>query len=227
LDSTFFPGLDSNDVLIRHYAYSLVYDNRHEQSKWVFYKISNVIEAGIYKRTNSFKEDPLVQEGSASHSDYKGSGYDRGHLVPAADMTWSEVAMKESFYYSNMSPQTPSFNRGIWKRLESRVRRWGKEFDSLYVTTGPVLIDSLGIIGSGVALPSHFYKTVLSFKEGKPLSSISFLLENKGSKLRLQAFVISTDSLENISKINFNHNLNLSLQDSLEIHVDTSQWSWR
>jgi hypothetical protein len=68
---------------------------------------------------------------------------------------------------------------------------------------------------------------VLSFKEGKPLSSISFLLENKGSKLRLQAFVISTDSLENISKINFNHNLNLSLQDSLEIHVDTSQWSWR
>ena len=226
LDSVFFPSLDSNDVLIRHFAYSMVYDDDHEQSKWVFYKISARLDTVNYKRTNSFKEDPLVLTGSATHLDYKHSGYDRGHLAPAGDMTWSEVAMKESFYYSNMSPQTPSFNRGIWKRLESRVRKWGEEFDSLYVTTGPVLIDSLEIIGSGVSVPMYFYKTVLSFRKGKPFSSISFLLENKGSKSKLQEFAISTDSLEKISNINFNYILNPPLQDSLENHLDLSQWSW-
>jgi endonuclease G len=226
LDSLIFPKLDSSDVLIQHYAYSMVYDNFHEQSKWVCYKISNTFESGIYKRTNSFKKDPLVLEGSASHSDYKGSGYDRGHLAPAADMTWSEVAMKESFYYSNMSPQTASFNRGVWKRLESTVRRWGTEFDSLYVTTGPVLIDSLDLIGSGVAVPNHFYKTVVSFRRGKPFSSISFVLENKGSKSKLENFVISTDSLEKISKIDFNYHLSKKIQDSLEANLDISQWSW-
>jgi endonuclease G len=141
-------------------------------------------------------------------------------------MAWSEVAMKESFYYSNMSPQKPSFNRGAWKRLESRIRNWGADFDSLYVTTGPLLIDSLFTIGSGVSVPNHFYKTVLSFKKGKPFSSISFLLENKGSKSKLQEFAISTDSLENISNINFNSNLNTPLQDSLENHLDLTQWSW-
>ena len=226
LDSLIFPSLDSNDVLIHHYAYSMVYDNSHEQSKWVCYKISSAFESGMYKRTNSFKEDPFITEGSASHSDYKGSGYDRGHLAPAADMTWSEVAMAESFYYSNMSPQRPSFNRGVWKRLESRIRKWGSDFDSLYVTTGPLLTDSLDVIGSGVSVPNHFYKTVLSFKEGKPFSSISFLLENKGSKSRLKDFVISTDSLEKISKINFNSGLNIILQDSLENNLDRTQWSW-
>jgi endonuclease G len=226
LDSLIFPKLDSSDVLIQHYAYSMVYDNSHEQSKWVCYKISNEFEVGIYKRTNSFKKDPLVLGGSASHSDYKGSGYDRGHLAPAADMTWSEVAMKESFYYSNMSPQTASFNRGVWKRLESTVRRWGAEFDSLYVTTGPLLTDSLDVIGSSVSVPNHFYKTVISFKGGKPFSSISFLLENKGSKSKLENFVISTDSLEKISNIDFNYHLNKQIQDSLEANLDISKWSW-
>ena len=191
-----------------------------------FYKISNAFEAGGYERTNSFKEDPLVLEGSASHSDYKGSGYDRGHLAPAGDMTWSKMAMEESFYYSNISPQTPSFNRGIWKRLESRVRIWGTEFDSLYVVTGPVLIDSLEFIGAGVSIPNHFYKTVVSFKTGKPFSSISFILENKGSKLKLNEFAISTDSLETICNMNFNYHLNRRLQDSLESNLDLSQWSW-
>ena len=226
LDSLIFPSLDSHDVLIQHYAYSMVYDNSHEQSKWVCYKISSAFESGMHKRKDLFKEDPLIIEGSASHSDYKGSGYDRGHLAPAADMTWSEVAMKESFYYSNISPQRPSFNRGIWKRLESMIRKWGSDFDSLYVTTGPLLIDSLDVIGSGVSVPKHFYKTILSFKEGKPLSSISFLLENKGSKSRLKDFVISTDSLEKISKLNFNSGLNRLLQDSLENNLDHTRWSW-
>jgi len=226
LDSSYFPKLDSNDLLVRHYAYSLVYDNKHEQSKWVFYKISRSFELGLYKRKNSFKEDPLVIDRSAGHSDYKGSGYDRGHLAPAADMTWSEVAMDESFYYSNISPQLPSFNRGIWKKLESRVRVWGSEFDSLYVTSGPILKDSLNVLGSGVSIPRQFYKTIVSFKNGKPLSSISFLLENKGSILSLKEHAISTDSLEKISKINFNASIESKLQDSLENHIDFSQWSW-
>ena len=121
-----------------------------------------------------------------------------------------------------MSPQTASFNRGIWKRLESTVRRWGAEFDSLYVTTGPLLTDSLDVIGSSVSVPNHFYKTVISFKGGKPFSSISFLLENKGSKSKLENFVISTDSLEKISNIDFNYHLNKHSLSEQQTNLNTN-----
>nr|WP_320119464.1 DNA/RNA non-specific endonuclease [uncultured Marinifilum sp.] len=88
---------------------------------------------GSAVRKNKFKEDPAVKTGSAKLIDYKGSGYDRGHLCPAAAMKNSNLAMSESFYMSNMSPQAPAFNRGKWKSLESKVRKLTIENDSLYV----------------------------------------------------------------------------------------------
>jgi endonuclease G len=94
----------------------------------------------ITKRKDNFRSDPKVKTGSAALSDYKGSGYDRGHLAPAADFKWSATAMSESFYMSNMSPQVPGFNRGIWKNIESTVRNWAVENDEIYIVTGPVLI---------------------------------------------------------------------------------------
>ena len=77
-----------------------------------------------FKRKNDFRIDPVVKTVSATPADYRNSGYDRGHLCPAGDMAFSEIAMSESFYMSNISPQVPSFNRGIWKTLEQKVRDW-------------------------------------------------------------------------------------------------------
>ena len=92
------------------------------------------MESEEYDRTNDFREDQInVSTGTAYLEDYRGSGYDRGHLAPAEDFEWSAEAMSDSFFMSNMSPQDPSFNRGIWKRLENRVRTWALENDGIYV----------------------------------------------------------------------------------------------
>ena len=224
-DTLYLPKIDIAEVLVSHYAYSLVYDDSYEQAKWVFYTLNIEKINGPYSRSDKFKSDTLIKTGSANHSDYKGSGYDRGHLAPAADMTWSKQAMDESFFYSNMSPQTPSFNRGIWRKLESRVRKWVVDFDSLYVTTGPILDTNLICIGEDLAVPRYFFKTVVGFKDST-INAIAFVLPNSGSKKNLKDFVISVDSLETFSGLNFNARLDQSVQDGIEKTISLDCWKF-
>jgi endonuclease G len=152
------PLVLNGEKLIQHTGYSFVYSEEHEQAKWIAYVLNNKELDGIFDRSDNFREDPFVSSGSADNSDYAKSGYDRGHLAPAADMKWSEKAMSESFYYSNMSPQLPAFNRGIWKMLEEKVRDWALENDSILIVTGPILSSKnqkkLATIGpNSVAVP--------------------------------------------------------------------------
>ena len=224
-DTLYMPRIDSSEIFISHFAYDLVYDELHEQAKWVFYKIDNNRINGPISRTDKFKIDPLVVTGSANHNDYKGSGFDRGHLAPAGDMTWSIQAMNESFYYSNICPQVPSFNRGIWRKLESKVRSWVTDFDSIYVTTGPVLELNLSSIGDGVSVPKYFYKSLVGFHDSN-LFGIAFILPNEGSRNELQEFMITIDSLENLTGIDFNSTLHPKLQSQLEKSVCNDCWKW-
>ena len=135
-DFDFLPSsLDSSkNQIVHHTYYSLSYSEEHEQPEWVFYEIKNERILGLVQRANNFRKDDKISSNSSSLHDYKGSGYDRGHLVPAGDMSFSSTAMSESFLMSNMSPQYPSFNRGVWKKLESLVRKWGTT-KSIYVAT--------------------------------------------------------------------------------------------
>ena len=114
--------------IIEHTHYTLSYSEQHEQAEWVAYELTASEVNGSYDRTDNFRRDPEVETGSASLADFKGSGYDRGHLAPAGDMSFSLTAMSESFYLSNMTPQETGFNRGIWRQLESQVRDWPKDF---------------------------------------------------------------------------------------------------
>lgn len=146
--------------VVRHTYYTLDYNEQHEQPNWVFYRLTIDNVKGTAKRKNNFRPDPAVSTGSAQLSDYKGSGYDRGHLCPAADMKQSSQAMSETFYLSNMSPQVPSFNRGVWAKLEAEVRKQIKdEDDTLYVITGPIFLGADKSIGaSEVTVPTFFFK---------------------------------------------------------------------
>ena len=189
--------------MVRHLAFTLVYEEQYEQAKWVAYQLTAAETQKIYERTNKFIVDPDITTGSASLADYKGSGYDRGHLAPASDMGWSETSMAESFFYSNMSPQTPSFNRGIWKKGEDLVRRWAKEYSDLYIVTGPVLKAGLATIGPNkVAVPEYYYKVILH-RNGPETKAIAFLMANEGSREALQSFAVSVDSVEKVTGIDF------------------------
>ena len=225
-DSLYYPKIDSGEYVIHHQYYDFVYDEKHEQAKWVFYKLYPSYLNGPYKRRNDFRADPKVISKSANHSDYRGSGYDRGHLMPAADMTWSEVALSESFYYSNMSPQHPSFNRGVWKRLESKVRSWCMESDSLFVITGPVVNTIFDVIGQNrVAVPGAYFKVIMRFKQNKQ-EGIAFLLPNTSSKESLESYVYSIDSLEQLVGIDFFHHQNEESHRRLESSCSKVMWDW-
>ena len=129
------PQVEEGEVVIRHVGYTLSYNEIHEQANWVAYELTAEEVAGEVERKDAFRADPEVESGSAALADYRGSGYDRGHLAPVADMKWSAEAMAESFYMSNMSPQKPEFNRGIWKKLEMKVRGWATREEAVLIVT--------------------------------------------------------------------------------------------
>lgn len=219
------PTLKKGDILINHAAYSLVYDEVHEQAKWVAYELTAKETHKRYDRTNHFLVDPSVKTGSACDADYKGSGYDRGHLAPAGDMGWSATSMSESFYYSNMSPQVPGFNRGIWKKLEELVRTWASELDTIYVVTGPVLEADLATIGQNrVSIPKYYYKVILDIYSTQ--KAIGFIIPNEASSASLKSYAVSIDAVEKITGIDFFP----SLSDPIETKVEATRclncWSW-
>ena len=116
-------------------------------------------------RTDDFRADEAVATGSAALEDYRGSGYDRGHMAPAAAMAWSVEIMSESFLLSNISPQDPDFNRGIWRDLEAMVRDWAVLHGEVFVVTGPVLSEQLPSIGPNeVSVPESYYKVVVDLR---------------------------------------------------------------
>ena len=219
--STFLPT--SNGELVHHSYYSLSYSQQHEQAEWVFYEINSNTNLGQVKRTNNFRSDNLISANSASLSDYKGSGFDRGHLAPAADMSFNYIAMSESFLLSNMSPQNASFNRGVWKKLESLVRTWGNYTD-IYVVTGPILNScSTSIGGNNVCVPNYFYKVIYDPQNQK---MISFILPNKKGNKSLNKYVCTTDSLEKITNIDFFPILENNLEERLESQIHKELWTW-
>ncbi len=221
------PGTLPKDIIITHAGYSLLYSELHEQATWVAYKLTRAETKKMASRTNKFIPDPLVTTYSANNRDYAGSGYDRGHLAPAGDMGWSAITMAESFYYSNMSPQVPAFNRGIWKRLEELVRTWAIENDAVYVVTGPVLTVGLSGIGpNDVSVPKYFYKVILDYTM-PDIKGIGFILPNAGSGDALQNYAVTIDSVEKLTGIDFYPALPDGQEKQIESSLCIPCWSWR
>ena len=142
-------------------------------------------------------------------------------------MRWSEKAMEESFYMSNISPQHYSFNRGAWIKLERRVRRWAVAYDSIYVVTAGVLEDNLEKIGSDstLSVPSFFYKVILQYG-GINKKAIGFLMPNKKINQPIEHFAVSVDSIESATGIDFFFNMPDVLEEKLESSVDITLWNW-
>ena len=220
------PSYNKKIPIIFHLGYAFQYAENHEQAYWVAYKLTKKETEKAYSRTDNFIPDPFVKTGTAEQADYSGSGFDRGHLAPAADMGWSKQAMEESFYFSNMSPQDPSFNRGIWKRLEEQVRSWAIVYDSVYVVTGPVLQEGLPTIGANkVSVPKYYYKVILD-NTGKDKKAIGFLMENKAGKGELSAFAVSVDKIEAATGIDFFNKLPDYFESKVEKELCLTCWSW-
>lgn len=199
-----YPGSSTADTIRSYKGFDLAYNEASEQAAWVVYVLTREeVEKGSVARTDNFRSDKSILTGSASLADYRKSGFDRGHLAPAGDMKWDKEAMSQSFLMSNMSPQNPSFNRGIWRELEEQVRRWALERDSLYIVCGPVLSSIEGTIGENqVGVPGYYFKIIVDLSPPGH-GMIAFLMPNEGSDLDLDRYAISVDSLESFTGYNF------------------------
>jgi endonuclease G len=216
-----------NEEIIKHSGFTLSYNENYEQASWVAYELTADELIKRVKRSDNFKKDSKVSTGSALPSDYAKSGYDRGHLAPAADLSWSEVTMKESFFMSNMSPQKPGFNRGVWKKLEGYVRQWASDNGSIYVVTGGVLKDIDKYIGtSNVGIPKYYYKVILDYT-GPEKKGIGFILPNQSSSKKLQLSAVSIDEVEALTGIDFFHALPDNEENLLESQFDLNQWRFK
>lgn len=223
-DATFNYWPAWNEVPVVHTHFALGYAEAHEQAAWVAYELTPE-EVGVnLAREGNFREDPLVLTGSASLNDYRGSGYDRGHLAPVGDMNFDSVAMEESFYMSNISPQKRAFNGGIWSRLENQVRTWATEKGGLYVVTGPVLGQAPRSVGENqVTVPDFFYKVLLD-ERGSDSRMIALVVPTTARGDDLSAFVEKVDNVEAYTGIDFFPALPDELEDQLESEATTEGW---
>jgi endonuclease G, mitochondrial len=157
---------------------------------------------------------------------YDGFGYDRGHLAPSADFRWSAKALSESYFYSNMSPQLPEFNRELWSDLEAKVRGYvfRNPQSRLYVVTGPILDANPEVITRSpkkVAIPKAFFKVVADLDRGK---AIGFIVPHQTSETPLHAFSMNIDEVERQTGLDFFASLPDDQESALESQKEVKDW---
>jgi endonuclease G len=224
-----FPKSNFGEQVVQHQAMVLGYDEKHEQARWVMHMVLPDIEEGNTSRTNDFREDSLVTTGTAVKADYWYSGYDRGHLAPSADFRWSPIALSESYYYSNMSPQLPELNREKWAELENAVRDYVLYHNEpVYVITGPVLHDSLPTMknegrANEVSIPELYYKIVLDIT-GEEKRGVAFLIPNGDCTYPIMSYATSIDVIERRTGLRFYSNLPEDLASKLKEEYIEKDW---
>ena len=220
--------LNHSEEVIEHQYFTLGYDESTEQARWVVYELTREsLKIPNVPRAKRFEEDPLVSSRSARHSDYTGSGYTRGHLAPAGDMAFSDEAMAESFYMSNMSPQVSGFNGGVWRELEESVRDWAYKYERLYVGTGPLFTKVTKSIGrsSQVRIPDAFYKVIIDYSSATP-KGIGFVIPHEVTDKQLSSFATTIDQVEELTDLDFFDKIYDSDQDEIELEGEFEIGQW-
>jgi len=204
------------DEKLDYQYYSVCYSQAHRQALWTFHALTKSSINGSSKRENNYRLDPQVSD-PVTKNDYKGSGYDRGHLVPAGDMKLNKTSMSETFYMTNMSPQKPDLNRKIWNALEGGLRKMVENLGDAYVVTAPILTNNLNQLPSNVSIPKFYYK-IIYFPKQQLMRA--YLLENKSySHQDYSQHQISVDQIEQMTGIDFFSHLEDSLEEKLEREI--------
>ena len=218
--------------LYKYTAMTIEFLPDKKQARWVGYFISKErLEADKVSRKHcAFTEDERIKGGSANDEDYRRSGYDRGHLAPARDMAFSSTTLRESFLFSNISPQVPKFNRGKWSELEKFVRSMAEKYELLYVITGPIFeekreeFEESKTIGKNkVAVPKAFFKALLFYGNGRA-EAVGFIMPNEKLKEKINTFACSIDEAEEKTKIDFFPFLPDEIENMIEKTYDSSFW---
>ncbi|PNF21902.1 Endonuclease G, mitochondrial [Cryptotermes secundus] len=213
-----FPGLDT----VRSFDdYVLSYDRRNRVPHWVFEhltKESLVYNESVDRSKCEFTEDASMHPYfRALNSDYRGSGFDRGHMAAAGNHRLCQKHVDQTFLLSNMAPQVGvGFNRHSWNRLEKYVRKMTRTYKNVYVCTGPLYLprkESDGkmyiryqVLGANsVAVPTHFFKVIVAETADQKLDMEAYVMPNQviDDKTPLTAFQVPPESIERAAGLLF------------------------
>ncbi len=201
--------------IISYLGYTLSYNNETRMPNWVAYELTAEEVEGENPRKDRFRQDPQVLGPQGDKQDYKHSGWDRGHMAPAGDFKWSEEAMDETYYFTNICPQNQQLNTGDWKELEEQCRRWAAKYGKIYIVCGPIVQENRhGTLGENrIVIPDKFYKVVLMPVEGE-WRGAGFIFDNppqRKSKISgkppvkrpLKSYQRNIEEIEKITGIDF------------------------
>lgn len=214
------------EQLIGYTGFKVSFNSQHHQPNYVMWELTGEEALGQEPRKSKFRADPKVF-GSATPEDYRNSGYDRGHMAPAADMKWSPKAMNDSHFMTNICPQDHAINSGRWSTLENKCRAWAVRDSALIIISGPVLSDKITrTIGNGVSVPRRFFKIIVA-PYATPPTSIAFIVPNQATPEGIQQMATSIDRVEEITGIDFFPNLPDSIAADLESQHNFNYWNRR
>ena len=211
-----YPG--GRGIVLTKQFYVILFDTTTLVPEWVTYHLTKENLQGDAKRKDSFRPDSALPKGKRSElEDYKDSGYDRGHMAPAADFKRSKEAMSETFLLSNMAPQRPKLNEITWSHLENEVRTLTKKHGSIWIFTGPLYLDSVNhksepkdhVGPHNVAVPTHFFKVILCEHSDGQREMFAFVMKNQLEKLAgiSKDYIVTVRQVEELSGFNFFHRL--------------------
>lgn len=208
-------------------GFRISYNPETKNPNWVAWELLGNEVEGNAPRSNKFWHDEEL-EGCSYNSDYSRSGYDRGHMCPAADQKWSERAMSDCFVMANMCPQDHSLNTGAWNTLENKERNWAKRDSAIVIIAGPIFekSDTLTIGQSGVRVPGAFFKVMVAPYVDKP-RGIAFIYPNMTAPGNMEQYMTTIDEVEKITGIDFFYNLPDEIENAVESVSSFREWNKR
>jgi len=219
------PAIESSDVVLVYHGFVVNYNTERLIPNWVAYELTAEEVAGQVPRARGFSMDLDFKERQAMREDYSKTGWDKGHMAPSADMKWSQTAMNESFFLTNICPQNHDLNGKGWHSLEKYVRDWAVKYGNVWVVCGPYVLDnSYGTIGDrSVVVPDGYFKAVLRY-DGKNYRSIAFLFKNNSESQPVKNAVISVNDVEAMVGYDLFTNLNNRIEETIEAQSSWEEW---
>lgn len=223
------PALNGKEHIVVHEAYTSSYNTATLIPDWVAYELTKDETYGDQERGDRmFCMDPDLGTRQAKREDYYNSGWTKGHMIPASDVRWSSTGMDETFYFTNVCPQSEVLNAGDWEYLERQVRKWAREYGSVYVVTGPIVgTGRYGKIGErNVTVPDAFFKAVACTVDGRR-QAIAFVMGNDDQRYYLRDCAMSVDELEKLTGLDLFPALDDNIENAIESRFSLSDWGIR
>lgn len=218
---------DVPSQIINYEGFTVSFNSKARQPNYVAWELTpeESVSQVADRKDYDFQPDTDI-DNCAELQDYKNSGYSRGHMAPAADMKWSQEAMRDCHYLTNICPQKSELNNGAWKSVEDKCRQWVKRDSALTIICGPILSDKIiNTIGmSRVAVPERFFKVIIA-PYANPPRAIGFIMNNGYVTGGMQQAAVSVDEIEAITGFDFFSSLPDDIEDKIEAECNFPIWS--